>query len=369
MRKMRKMELDTPALLVDLERMEANMKAGQDFADSIGARLRPHIKTHRTPAIALKQLEKGAHGITVAKLGEAEVMADAGIDDIFIANEIVGDVKLKRLRRLAGKVRLAVGVDHPLQVEGISGFFMNEGKPMDVMIDVDTGDPRTGVQPGRPVLELARMVERSPGVNLRGIYTHDGQTYEAHDVEEIREIFLKSQEQMLATAQLLRSEGIEFKEVSVGSTPSLLVGEPLEGVTEIRPGTYVFLDADQANVIGSYDRCALTVLATVISRPTPERVVLDTGTKALTYFVQLEGITRTPGYGVLKKYPEIRLYGLSDEHGCFIRPEGMEFNIGDKLEIIPNHACPTCNLYDRIFGVVKDEVVEEWPVLARGKSQ
>lgn len=366
---MRKMELDTPALLVDLDRMERNMKRGQAFAESMGARLRPHIKTHRTPAVALKQLENGASGITVAKLGEAEVMAEAGINDIFIANEIVGEVKLERLRRLAGKVRLAVGVDDPLHVDMLSRTFVSEDKVMEVMIDVDTGDPRTGIQPGEPVLKLAEKVIASSGVELRGIYTHDGQSYEASNVKEIRDIFRTSQEQMLETALLLRSEGIACEEISVGSTPSLLVGDLLEGITEVRPGTYIFMDADQANVNGNYDDCALTVLATVISRPTPERVVLDSGTKALTYYVQLEGITRTPGFGVLKEYSHIRLNSLSDEHGSFMKPEDLEFNIGDKVEVIPNHACPTCNLYDRMFCIRGDEVVGEWPILARGKSQ
>jgi D-serine deaminase-like pyridoxal phosphate-dependent protein len=362
-------EIDTPALLVDLDRMEINMQKGQEFADSVGARLRPHIKTHRTPAVALEQIRKGASGITVAKLGEAEVMAESGIDDIFVANEIVGQLKLERLRRLADRVRIAVGVDNPVHVEMLSALFRNEEKPIEVMIDVDTGDPRTGIKPGRPVLELAKIVNSSPGVVLRGIYTHDGQSYEAEDVKEIRSIFRTSQEQVLQTADLLRSEGLECHEISVGSTPSLLAGEPLQGVTEIRPGTYVFLDADQANVIGTYDQCALSVLATVISCPTPQRVVLDAGTKALTYYIQLEGITRTPGFGVLKKHPYIMLNSLSDEHGSFIKPEGLEFNIGDKVEVIPNHACPTCNLYDRMYCIRNGEVVGEWPILARGKSQ
>ncbi len=366
---MKKMELDTPALLVDLDRMEANMHFGQQFANSVGAKLRPHIKTHRTPAIALKQLENGAAGIAVAKLGEAEVMAEAGIEDIFIANEIVGDVKLERLRNLAGKVRLAVGVDNPVHIEMLSRIFMNEDRSIDVMIDVNTGYPRTGVQSGKPALELAKIVKSSQGVNLRGIYTHDGQTYVADAVKEVREIFRTSQEKILSTAYLLRSEGIECREISVGSTPSLLVGEPLNGVTEIRPGTYIFLDADQANVIGTCDRCALTVLGTVISRPVPERVVLDTGGKALTYYVQKEGITRTPGFGILKDHQQVRLYSLSEEHGSFIRPQGLDFNIGDKIEIIPNHACPTCNLYDRMYCIRNGEVVDEWPILARGKSQ
>lgn len=365
-------ELDTPTLIVDLDRMERNLKSMQEKACLAGVRLRPHTKTHRTPAIAKMQLAMGASGITVAKLGEAEIMASEGLDDILIANEIVGPIKLERLRTLARRVgRLAVGVDHPFHVQALSGVMAAEPRPLDIMIDVETGDPRTGIHPGKPTVELARLVDKAPGLRLRGIYTHDGQSYDAETLDEVRAINRQSQGLMLETADLMRSSGLAAEEISIGSTPSLLLDGIEPGITEIRPGTYVFLDADQAQLLGTYAFCAQTVLATVISRPTPERVVLDAGTKALTYYVQDKGVTRSTGHGRLKAHPDIFLDKMSDEHSSFDIPEGsgLEFPIGRKLEVIPNHACPTTNLYDVIHGVRSGSVETVWPVLCRGKSQ
>ncbi len=365
-------DIDTPAMLVDLDIMERNLRFMQDKADRAGVKLRPHTKTHRTPAIARLQEKMGARGITVAKLGEAEVMAANGLQDIFIANEIVGAVKLERLRQLARRVpRLAVGADDPVHVEMLSNAMAGELRPLDVLVDVDTGDPRTGVAPGEPALRVARKIVEAPGLRFRGIYTHDGQSYYVATPEGVRAVNRGSQKLMLETAKLMRSEGLEVEEISVGSTPSLLLDGVEEGITEIRPGTYVFMDADQAQVVGTYDHCAQTVLATVISRPTRERVVLDAGTKALTYYVQLEGITGAPGHGRLKRHPEIALNRKSDEHSSFDIPKGSElqFSIGDKVEIIPNHACPTTNLYDMLYGVRGGSVEVVWPVLCRGKSQ
>ncbi len=366
------LELDTPALLVDLDRMEHNLRFMQEKATLAGVRLRPHVKTHRTPAIAKIQEAMGATGITVAKLGEAEVMASEGLDDIFIANEIVGPVKLERLKRLLKRVRrLAVGVDDPVHVEMLSRAMEGEPFSLDVLIDIETGDPRTGIHPGAPALELARRVAGASGLHLRGIYTHDGQSYDAETIEEVREINRQSQERMLETADLLRRSGIPVEEISIGSTPSLLVDGIERGITEIRPGTYIFLDADQAQLIGTTAFCAQTVLATVISRPTPERVVLDAGTKSLTYYVQEKGVTRAIGHGRLKDHPEIFLDRMSDEHSSFDIPpsSGLEFSIGDKLEIIPNHACPTTNLHEFIHGIRNGKVEVTWPVLCQGKSQ
>ena len=367
-----RLDLDTPCLLVDLDRMECNLKSMQGKADLAGVKLRPHTKTHRTPAIAKLQQQMGAIGITVAKLGEAEVMAREGLDDIFIANEIVGPIKMERVRQLARKVgRLAVGVDHSFHVEALSRVMAGEPRLLDVLVDVETGDPRTGVHPGEPVLALARHVAEAPGLRLRGIYTHDGQSYDAATTDEVRSINRQSQKLMLETAELLRSAGLDVEEISVGSTPSLLLDGIEPGITEIRPGTYVFLDADQAQLLGTYALCAQTVLATVISRPTPERVVLDAGTKALTYYVQDKGVTRSIGHGRLKDHPSLFLDKMSDEHSSFDIPEGsgLEFSIGQKLEIIPNHACPTTNLYDIIHGIRNGTVETVWPVLCRGKSQ
>jgi D-serine deaminase-like pyridoxal phosphate-dependent protein len=366
------LKLDTPALLVDLDRMEHNLRFMQEKAALAGVRLRPHTKTHRTPAIAKIQEAMGATGITVAKLGEAEIMASEGLDDIFIANEIVGPIKLERLKRLMKRVRrLAVGVDHPVHVEMLSRAMEGEPFFLDVLIDVETGDPRTGISPGGATLELARRVAGAPGLRLRGIYTHDGQSYDAETIEEVRAINRQSQKRLLETADLLRRSGIPVEEISVGSTPSLLVDGIEQGITEIRPGTYVFLDADQAQLIGTTAYCAQTVLVTVISRPTPERVVLDAGTKSLTYYVQDKGVTRASGHGRLKDYPDVFLDRMSDEHSSFDIPvnSGLAFSIGDKIEIIPNHACPTTNLHEFIHGVRNGRIEVTWPVLCRGKSQ
>jgi len=362
-------DLDTPALLVDMDIMEKNLLWGQQKANSAGVKLRPHIKTHRTPALAKKQVELGAKGITVAKLGEAEVMAREGIDDIFIANEIVGKIKIERLRKLNRQIHLETGIDNPIQAKMLSEKFFRENKPVEVLIEVDTGDARTGLQPGKPVLEFANLIIQLPGLKLRGIFTHDGHSYRARDIFEVNQFFKKSQEEMLRTANMLRLACIQVEEISVGSTPSYLVADILPDITEVRPGTYIFLDAAQGNLLRSYKRCALTVLATITSRPTPKRVVVDAGTKALSAYVRGSGVCQTQGFGLLKEKPTIYLESLSDEHGIFSTSLTNEYPIGDKLQIIPNHACPTCNLYNYLYGVRGCMVVNKWPITARGMSQ
>ena len=362
-------DLDTPLLLEDLDIMERNISWMQQKAQRAGVNLRPHIKTHRTPDIAKKQLAAGAKGITVAKLGEGEVMAAEGIDDIFIANELAGDIKMDRLLALARKTTLAVGVDHPDHVKMLAETFDGESRPMEIMIDVDTGYHRTGVGSKEEILELAKLIRYRDSLKLRGIFTHDGNCYNATTISEVRSISQSSQNMMLEMAEFLRKEGIGVEEISIGSTPSLLVSEIMQGITEIRPGTYVFLDADQAGVIGTYEHCALSVLATVISCPAPDRIVLDAGTKALTFYFHRGNITSSPGFGLLKKRPTVYLKSLSEEHGMFTPPEDMAFRIGDKVEIIPNHACPTCNLYPVLYGVRNGQVQEEYKILARGMSK
>lgn len=362
-------ELDTPALMFDIDIMKYNLLWGQKKADRAGVKLRPHTKTHRTPGLAKKQLKLGAKGITVAKTGEAEVMAQEGIDDIFIANEIVGEVKLNRIMQLNKRIRLAIGVDHMIQAKALSEKFAKSDKPIEVLIDIDTGDARTGVQPGEPVVSLSKAMIKLPGIKIRGIFTHDGHSYHAKDILEVKKIFKDSQEAMLKTANILKKEGIQVEEISVGSTPSFLVADILPGITEIRPGTYIFMDAAQGNLLGSYNRCALTILTTISNRPTPYRVVVDAGTKALTSYVRKAGVCLTKGFGLLKNNPEIYIKSISDEHGIFTVELENEYSIGNKLQIIPNHACPACNLYDLIYGIKDGFVVEKWPILARGKSQ
>ncbi|MFZ5943228.1 MAG: D-TA family PLP-dependent enzyme [Bacillota bacterium] len=363
-------DLDTPALIVQKNVMESNIKEMQKKADRFGVNLRPHTKTHRTPAIAKLQVEAGAKGITVAKVGEAEVMAEAGLDDIFIANEIYGVKKMERLREVAKKVKVAVGVDNREQVTLLSQIFENEEKPIEVSIEIETGEERSGLLPGPEVVELAQYIVSLPNVKLRGIFSHEGHTYGADNPQVCAELFKKSQEETLLAAKLIRDAGISIEVVSIGATPSIMHGQILPGITEIRPGTYVLMDAAQGHAIGDYSKCAVTVLGTVVSKPTKERIVLDTGVKALTAFARNKGICYTPGFGLLKGTEEIRLNKLYDEHGLINNQElNQRLAIGEKVEIIPNHVCPTCNLYDKIYLVDNEEVVEELPILCRGKSQ
>jgi len=363
-------ELDTPALVVNKDVMQKNIQEMQEKADRSGVNLRPHTKTHRTPAIARMQVEAGAKGITVAKVGEAEVMAEAGLTDIFIANEIYGLQKMERLKKVARKVKVAVGVDNKEQVQLLSQVFAGEEKPIEVLIEVETGEERSGLVPGTELVELAKCIEATPNVKLRGIFSHEGHTYGAATPLECAELFRKSQEDTLYAAKLITDAGISLEVISIGATPSIMLGEILPGITEIRPGTYVLMDAAQGHAIGDYSKCAITVLATVVSKPTPERIVLDTGVKSLTAFTRNKGICYTPGFGLLKGTDDIRLNKLYDEHGLINNKElNKKLQIGDKVEIIPNHVCPTCNLYDKIYIVDKGRVVDELPILCRGKSQ
>lgn len=363
--------LDTPSLLVDRTILLRNITGMQDLADRAGVALRPHTKTHRTPAIAAMQVKAGAKGITVAKIGEAEVMAENGMDDIFIANEIYGDLKFARLRSLAEKVRLSVGVDNREQVSAISRFFEGAPEPADVLIEVETGEVRSGMLPGPELVELAKFIAAAPNVRLKGIFSHEGHTYGAKDREQCAAFYRKAQEDTLGAAEMIRSAGIPVGTVSIGATPSILLGgDILPGVTEIRPGTYVLMDAAQGAAVGSYGTCAATVLATVMSKPTADRVVLDAGVKALTAFTREGGICATPGHGLLKGFDGLRIGKLYDEHGLVYGREANErLSLGDRVEIIPNHICPTCNLYDRMYLVEDGRVADELPILCRGKSQ
>ena len=363
--------LDTPSLLVDRTILLRNITGMQDLADRAAVALRPHTKTHRTPAIAAMQVKAGAKGITVAKIGEAEVMAENGLEDIFIANEIYGDLKFARLRTLAEKVRLSVGVDNREQVTAISRFFEGAPEPADVLIEVETGEVRSGMLPGPELVELAKFIAAAPNVRLKGIFSHEGHTYGAKDREQCAAFYRKAQEDTLGAAEMIRSAGIPVGTVSIGATPSILLGgDILPGVTEIRPGTYVLMDAAQGAAVGSYGTCAATVLATVMSKPTADRVVLDAGVKALTAFTREGGICATPGHGLLKGFDGLRIGKLYDEHGLVYGREANErLSLGDRVEIIPNHICPTCNLYDRMYLVEDGRVADELPILCRGKSQ
>ena len=360
--------LDTPALVLDLEIVEANIARTVEIAQAAGARLRPHIKTHRMLAVAQLQVGAGAQGICCAKTGEAEVFADGGIDDIFIANQVVGAAKMRRLRALAERVRLAVGVDHPEQIELLSQAFGGAAS-LDISIEIDVGQRRTGVVEPHEAVDLAQRIVDLPGLALRGVYTHEGHDYAARDDADLAVIADQAQRQMLEAAQAIRDATGASCEVSMGSTPSLFARKFHPGIDELRPGTAVFNDGSHANFLGHTDWCAATVLATVVNRPAPDRVVVDAGAKALTSDRRGPSILENSGFGMVIGRPDATIVSLSDEHGVLSVPDGGAYSIGEVIRIIPNHICPCVNLYDHAF-VAREGIVEDvWEVSARGQSQ
>lgn len=359
---MHKYELDTPVAIVDLDVMERNIYDMADFAKRRGVALRPHIKTHKVIEIAELQLRSGAVGITCAKIGEAEVMSEVA-DDIFLANLIVGEQKLQRLTKLL-EHRFCLAVDSVEVAGPISELALKLGINLSVLIKVDVGLRRTGVAHGRPTVELAQRLSKLRGLSLIGIYTHEGHVYQAVDRDQIRETALNAGEKMVSTADMLRKEGFNIDVVSVGATPSAKITCLIDGVTEIRPGTYVFNDYNQIRLgVASESDCALSILSTVISVPEANRAVIDAGTKALTS----EKVSAFGVYGLIKGIEGARLTRAYEEHGIIeFEPSLVQFKVGDKIEIIPNHVCPTVNLYDELIGVRKDLVETSWNVSARG---
>jgi len=357
-------ELDTPALLIDLDRLEANIANMATVCERNKVALRPHTKTHKCPEIAKLQVESGAKGITCAKLGEAEVMADAGLDDILIANQIIGELKYKRLLSLAQRARICVAVDSIFGARAVHSFFASAGQPLDVMIEINCGQNRAGVLPGNEALEFAKIVAELESLHLRGLMTHGGQSYNKTTLEDIAAVGQHEGNVMVETATLLRKQGIDVETISTGSTPTAPYCAGVPGVTEIRPGTYVFYDLTQTELFAcNRDDCALSVLATVTSRPTPDRTIVDAGKKSLTS----DSAGRTdsnPGYGfVLEK--NATLTRLSEEHGVI--DANIDCHIGEKVRILPNHVCVVVNMFDEMVGIRGGEVETTFEVAGRGK--
>ena len=362
-------DLDTPALLVDIDKLKSNIDDMAAFADAEGIKLRPHAKTHKTPQIAKMQLEAGAVGLTVAKLSEAEVFIEAGCDDILVAYPLVGEAKHRGLIELMHRARISTALDHIDIAEGLSRAMTKANLELPVLVEVDTGLRRCGVLPGAPARDLALAVARLPGLRVAGILTHEGHAQLAGDPGQVRETGLSAGEMMAETAERIRKSGLEVETISVGLTATAKITATVAGVTETRPGIYVFYDRSEVlHQVVDAERCAATALSTVATRPTPERIILDAGTKALTS--DRAGVSPpVDGHGIVVDHPDWQLNSLSEEHGATVIPPDDPVQIGERARIIPNHICPVVNLFDKIFVTRGDVVIDEWAVAARGKSQ
>ena len=366
---MQKRDLDTPALIVDIDRLNQNIADMAEFAAATGVRLRPHAKTHKTPEIGKLQLEAGAAGLTVAKLSEAEVFVEAGCRDILVAYPLVGAAKHRRLVELCQRASITTVVDHALVAEALSRSMAASGLVLPLLVEIDTGLRRCGVAPGEPARELAHQIARLPGLRFEGLLTHEGHAQLAGDPAEVRATGISAGEMMAETAELIRKSGLDVPIISVGLTATAKITATVDGVTETRPGIYVFYDRSEVlHQVVEPDRCAARVLATVATRPTADRIILDAGTKALTS--DRAGVSPpVDGHGYVIHHPDWVIASLSEEHGATSLAPDDPIAIGDRVEIIPNHICPVINLFDRMTIVQGDAVVDEWTVAARGKSQ
>lgn len=359
--------LETPSIIADMEKVHANLKGMSEYAASFGCSLRPHIKTHKIPELARLQLSYGACGITCAKVSEAEVMADAGIKDIFIAYPLVGEFRLRRAIALAGRIRLILGVDSLEGASLLSRAAQVSGVELEVRLEIDTGLRRTGVAP-EAAEESGRAIAKMPGLRLRGIYTFRGLLYDGKPTSDNRAAGHQEGEVLAALAEKLRGKGLDIRDVSCGSTPTGKYAAEVKGVTEIRPGTYIFQDYMQLlEGSCSIGQCAAAVRATVVSAPSDEYAVIDGGSKTFgTDFPVGLPPLYFKGYGHVADNPGLVLSRVNEEHGIITSPSGpVGLRVGQRVSIIPIHICSTVNLHNHIW-LKEGDMFRKVRVEARG---
>lgn len=358
-------EIPTPALIIDLGVMERNLDRMAARCRELGLGLRPHIKTHKTPEAARMQMDRGAVGLTVAKVGEAEVMAGAGFDDLLLAYPVWGAENLRRLAALAKRKRMLISLDSAFTVHELSRALASQEASIGVLVEFDAGLGRCGLEPGPDCVSLAKVIKVAPGLRFRGLMTYFGSVW---GTEEDRRA---EAERVAARVQRARAAfdeaRIPVEIVSGGSTPSTPVAGGIPGITEIRPGTYVYNDLNTyyQGVCG-LDDCAARVLTTVVSTAVSGRAIIDAGSK--TFSSDLLGSGPKSGHGYVVEAPDSRLIKLNEEHGYLdITGSKHRFHVGEVLTVIPNHVCTCVNMHDEVFLHRGGEAAGCWRVAARGK--
>ena len=356
---MQKSQLPTPSLVINLEVLKRNIEGMASAASDVGVNLRPHIKTHKNIRIAKMQMEAGAVGITCATIGEADVMATGGISDIFIAYPLFGDYQLTRAAELNKKCRLTVAFDSTLAAQRWSEWGARATTELSLVMIINTGGNRDGVLP-KDALALARTVDRLPNVKLTGVMTHEGHMHQSTETESMLSAAKLAAKQLVLAAESLRQEGFAITTVSSGSTPACQGRTQVAGITEWRPGTYVFNDLNEMQFVIGEEDVALRVLATVVSNPAPGRFIVDAGSKVLS-----EGSRPGFGHGFLPCAPEARIVKVNEEHGI-IEAEQDALSLGQRIEIIPVHVCTVVNLSNGYYLEKPDGSLEYLAVDARG---
>lgn len=358
-------ELSTPALTIDLDILERNLNRMAAYCREHGLGLRPHTKTHKTPEVARMQVERGAVGLTVAKVGEAEVMAAAGLDQILVAYPVWGSEKLRRLATLARHCEALVSLDNEATAQALSRAADSVDATIGVLVEFDAGLHRCGLPPGPECVELGRKVQKLPGLKFRGVMTFPGNIWGVDETRrrEVRQVAARFENVM----EVFRRARMELEIVSGGSTPSALLSHQVPGLTEIRPGTYAYNDLNTyyQGCCGLED-CAARVVTTVVSTAVPGRAMIDAGSKTLSS----DSLQAGPavGHGYVVEVPDAPLIKLSEEHGFLDTTRSSHtFRVGEILTVIPNHVCTCVNMHDEVFLLRDGHVQGAWRVAARGK--
>ena len=360
-------DIDTPALIVDLDAFDRNIAKMAKLAADAGVRLRPHSKTHKCPTIALKQIARGAVGQCAQKVGEAEALVRGGVTDVLVSNEVVGPDKLRRLAALASQATIALCFDDPEQVDAASRAAREADVEIGGLVEINVGAERCGVAPGEPARDLARRIADAPNLIFRGLQAYHGRAQHLDSVAERKREIDRAIECVKATVQLLQADGLACRDVSGAGTGTFQF-EAASGVyNELQVGSYLFMDVDYARIGGENGarfatfEHSLFVLSTVMSVPTADRAILDAGLKSYSGERGLPWVHGRTGLEVV---------GISDEHGKLrVSPDAPRLNFGDKVTLIPGHCDPTINLHDWYVGVRGGRVEELWPITARGASR
>ncbi|NVM52845.1 MAG: DSD1 family PLP-dependent enzyme [Candidatus Helarchaeota archaeon] len=355
-----KYQISTPALIVDYDILQKNINKMAEFAQEHGINVRPHVKTHKCPIIAHMQLEAGAQGICVAKVSEAEVFAASGIKDILIANEVVTPEKIQRVLNLNKFTKTMVIVDTKQNVDDLNKAASKKKLELEILIDMNVGMDRSGVQPGEAALELARLIDKSSHLKLHGLQAYEGHLMYIKDFKQKETQTKACMKTTVETKELIERNGIECNVLTGGGTGTYMITGKYPGITEIQPGSYIFQDHHYHSLVPDFD-IALTILTTVKNKPVEGIITLDMGLKSVTID---KGTPIFKGFG-----RKIRVGALSEEHCQCTCSSKIELNIGDKIEAITAHICTTVHLYDFFYVIQDGEIIGKWEVSARGMRE
>ncbi len=355
-------DLDTPSLVVDLDRMEKNIGRMVTFTKKCGVDLRPHVKTHKSPDIAKVQLAAGSKGVCLQKVSEVEVFAENGIRDIFLTNEIVVPGKLERLARVSEKAHVAVAVDDLEVIKRTGRIFREAGAELDVFVDVDIGMGRCGVRPENAAA-LAQQVSREKNLVFRGLMGYEGNVNGAKTKKEQLAASAAAMDGIVTAKKAIKKKGIDVGTVSVGSSVSTWINAKHEDVTEVQPGMYVFNDHVLVERgVATWDDLALTLVATVMSKPAEDRAVVDAGSKAFNFDTGL--------FPKAFQHEGAIMGHFSEEHGWLhLSGDAKKLKVGDRMRFVPAHCCTMVNQHEKLYGIRGTKVEKVFPVLARGKMQ